>query len=119
MYFQDFPRRDHGPSQGSLTELGVSGKEAQETLDRAGITINKNAIPYDTKGPSVTSGIRIGTPALTTRGMKEPEMKRIGGIIAGVLRNLRDEKHLAEVRQEVRSLCERFPLYTERLRENR
>ncbi len=54
-----------------LTDLGITGKEAQETLDRTGITINKNAIPFDTKGPQVTSGIRIGTPALTTRGMKE------------------------------------------------
>jgi len=102
-----------------LTHLGISGKEAQETLDRAGITVNKNPIPYDTKSPQVTSGIRLGTPALTTRGMKETEMKQIGGIITDVLRNLHDENRLAEVRQEVGSLCERFPLYTERLRENR
>ncbi len=102
-----------------LTDLGITGKEAQETLDRTGITINKNAIPYDTKSPQVTSGIRIGTPALTTRGMKEAEMKQIGGIITEVLRNIHNEKRLAEVREEVGSLCERFPLYAERLRENR
>jgi len=102
-----------------LTDLGITGKEAQDTLDRAGITINRNAIPYDTKSPQVTSGIRIGTPALTTRGMKEAEMKQIAGIIAGVLRNIHDEKRLVEVRDEVRSLCHRFPLYSERIRENR
>jgi len=102
-----------------LTDLNITGKEAQETLDRTGITINKNRIPFDTKGAQVTSGIRVGTPALTTRGMKEPEMKRIAGFIATVLRNIRDERRLAEVREEVRSLCEQFPLYPERIRENR
>ncbi|MEW6333513.1 MAG: serine hydroxymethyltransferase [Thermodesulfobacteriota bacterium] len=102
-----------------LTELGVTGKEAQETLDRAGITINRNAIPYDRKSPQVTSGIRIGTPALTTRGMKEPQMKQIAGIITSVLRNMGSDRHLAEARAEVGALCERFPLYGERIRENR
>jgi glycine hydroxymethyltransferase len=102
-----------------LTDLGITGKEAQETLDRIGITINKNRIPFDPRGAQVTSGIRIGTPALTTRGMKEPEMKRIAGFFSAVLRNIRDERRLAEVREEVRSLCERFPLYPERIRENR
>jgi glycine hydroxymethyltransferase len=102
-----------------LTDLNITGKEAQETLDRTGITINKNRIPFDTKGAQVTSGIRIGTPALTTRGMKEPEMKRIAGFISTVLRNIREERRLAEVREEVRSLCEQFPLYPERIRENR
>jgi glycine hydroxymethyltransferase len=102
-----------------LTELGITGKQAQETLDRAGVTINRNAIPYDTKSPQVTSGIRIGTPALTTRGMKEPEMKQIAGIITGVLRDIHNERHLADVREEVGSLCQRFPLYKERIKENR
>jgi glycine hydroxymethyltransferase len=102
-----------------LTDLNITGKEAQETLDRTGITINKNRIPFDTKGAQVTSGIRVGTPALTTRGMKEPEMKRIAGFIATVLLNIRDERRLTEVREEVRSLCEQFPLYPERIRENR
>jgi glycine hydroxymethyltransferase len=102
-----------------LTETGITGKEAQETLDRTGITINKNAIPYDKKGPHVTSGIRIGTPAVTTRGMKEAEMKQIGGLITDVLKNIHNEKRLAEVREEVTSLCRRFPLYAERIHDNR
>jgi glycine hydroxymethyltransferase len=102
-----------------LTDLGITGKEAQETLDRTGITINKNRIPFDSKGAQVTSGIRIGTPALTTRGMKEMEMKRIAGFFSTVLRNIHDEKRLDEVREEVRSLCDQFPLYAERIRENR
>ncbi len=102
-----------------LTDWGLTGKEAQETLDRTGITINKNAIPFDTKGPHVTSGIRIGTPALTTRGMKEAEMRQIGGLIAHVLRDIRNEKRLAEVREEVTLLCGRFPLYAERIRDRR
>jgi glycine hydroxymethyltransferase len=102
-----------------LTDLAITGKEAQEILDRTGITINKNAIPFDTKGPHVTSGIRIGTPALTTRGMKEAEMRQIGGLITDVLKNIHHEKRLAEVREEVGNLCGRFPLYAERIRENR
>ncbi len=102
-----------------LTDWGLTGKEAQETLDRTGITINKNAIPFDTKGPHVTSGIRIGTPALTTRGMKEAEMRQIGGLIADVLRDIQNEKRLAEVREEVTLLCSRFPLYAERIRDRR
>ncbi|MHB8771279.1 MAG: serine hydroxymethyltransferase [Syntrophales bacterium] len=102
-----------------LTHLGISGKEAQETLDRTGITVNKNAIPYDTKGPSVTSGIRLGTPALTTRGMKEEQMRQIGALIAHVLKNIHDEKRLLEIREEVTRLCGQFPLYAERIRERR
>ena len=102
-----------------LTDLGVSGKEAQEILDQTGITINKNQIPFDTKGSQMTSGIRIGTPAVTTRGMKEAEMKLIAGFISEVLRHIHDEKRLKKVREEVKSLCGRFPLYPERIRENR
>ncbi|MCE5262587.1 MAG: serine hydroxymethyltransferase [Deltaproteobacteria bacterium] len=102
-----------------LTDLAISGKEAQEALDRTGITVNKNRIPFDTRGAQVTSGIRIGTPALTTRGMKEPEMTQIAGFISAVLKNIHDEKRLAAVREEVRLLCEQFPLYAERIRENR
>jgi glycine hydroxymethyltransferase len=102
-----------------LTAIGITGKEAQEILDRTGITINKNAIPFDTKSPRMTSGIRIGTPAVTTRGMKEAEMGQIAVFISDVLRNIHNETRLAEIRKEVKSLCERFPLYVERLRENR
>jgi len=102
-----------------LTDLGLTGKEAQEALDRTGITINKNTIPFDTKGPQLTSGIRIGTPAVTSRGMKGAEMIRISGFISEVLRNIHNEDRLGEVRQEVYSFCERFPLYPERIRENR
>ena len=99
-----------------LTPRGVSGKDAQETLDRAWITVNKNGIPFDTKGPMVTSGIRIGTPAVTTRGMKEPEMVRIAEFIDRVLSRAGDGAVEAEVRAQVQELTGRFPLYPERLR---
>ena len=98
-----------------LTEQGITGKEAQETLDRMGITVNKNGIPFDTKGPMITSGIRIGTPAVTTRGMEEEEMRAIGRLIAAALRHKDDEKQLGTLREEVRALCARFPLYASRL----
>ena len=94
-----------------LTPKGVTGKDAQETLDRAGITVNKNGIPFDTKGPMVTSGIRVGTPALTTRGMKEAEMILIARLIGDVLTHIDDEAKIQAVREEVRILCDKFPLY--------
>ncbi|MDD5171315.1 MAG: serine hydroxymethyltransferase [Syntrophales bacterium] len=94
-----------------LTPKGVTGKDAQETLDRAGITVNKNGIPFDTKGPMITSGIRIGTPALTTRGMKETEMILIARLIGEVLTNIHDETKIQAVREEVGILCNKFPLY--------
>ena len=99
-----------------LTGKGVTGKDAQEALDRAWITVNKNGIPFDTKGPMVTSGIRIGTPAVTTRGMGEPEMALIAGLIDKVLGKLGDAAMEAAVRTEVQALTSRFPLYPERLR---
>lgn len=98
-----------------LTAQGISGKDAQEALDRAGITVNKNGIPFDTRGPMITSGIRVGTPALTTRGMKEADMKRIAGLIAEVLGHIEDAGRIRDVRAEVASLCEKFPLYSERI----
>ncbi len=97
-----------------LTDKGISGKDAQETLDRTGITVNKNRIPFDTKSAQVTSGIRIGTPAVTTRGMKEEEMKTVALLISDVLKHARDEQRLLAIREEVRTLCQRFPLYSER-----
>jgi glycine hydroxymethyltransferase len=98
-----------------LTDKGISGKEAQETLDRTGITVNKNRIPFDTKSAAVTSGIRVGTPAVTTRGMKEEDMKTIALLISKVLKNLKDEKCLLEVKEAVKTLCDKYPLYYERI----
>ena len=92
----------------------VTGKQAEQNLERAGITVNKNAIPFDTNPPMTASGIRIGTPAVTTRGMKEPEMRRIGQWIAEVLHNLDDESVRKRVRSEVETLTEQFPLYENR-----
>jgi glycine hydroxymethyltransferase len=98
-----------------LSVKGVTGVDAQNALERAGITVNKNGIPFDTKGPQITSGIRIGTPAVTTRGMKEPQMKAIAGMIAETLASLNDEAKLREIRGQVQKLCDQFPLYRERL----
>lgn len=90
---------------------GINGKQAEQALDKAGITVNKNTIPFDENPPLTPSGIRIGTPALTTRGMKETEMEAIGEWIAEVLDNIGDENVQKKVRREVEELCERFPLY--------
>jgi glycine hydroxymethyltransferase len=92
----------------------ITGKQAEFALDRAGITVNKNAIPFDTNPPMTASGIRIGTPAVTSRGMKEPEMRRIGGWISEVLYALDDEAVQRRVRGEVEALTEQFPLYEHR-----
>ena len=93
-----------------LSELGMTGSLAQTALDRAGITVNKNAIPNDPQPPTKTSGIRIGTPAVTTRGMGEPEMRRIAAWIGQVLRNRKDEALAARVADEVRTMCADFPV---------
>lgn len=93
-----------------LREAGFSGKKAEAALGRAGITVNKNAIPFDTRKPAFTSGIRIGTPALTSRGMKEAEMEAVGGWMADVLADITDEARIASVREDVRGLCAKFPL---------
>src|SRR5262245_31103903 len=90
---------------------GINGKQAEQALDKAGITVNKNAIPFDQNPPLTPSGIRIGTPALTTRGMKEAEMDAIGDWIADVLERVDDENVQKRVKKEVETLCERFPLY--------
>ncbi|QPJ63399.1 MAG: serine hydroxymethyltransferase [Candidatus Nitronauta litoralis] len=96
-----------------LTEKGLTGKETEEALEQAGITVNKNTVPFETRSPFVTSGIRIGSAALTTRGMKEPEMKRIGEMILSVLEKKDDPAHLQSLRDKVRDLCDQFPLYQE------
>jgi glycine hydroxymethyltransferase len=95
---------------------GINGKQAEQALDKSGITVNKNAIPFDTNPPLTPSGIRIGTPALTTRGMKEAEMEAVGDWIADVLDSIDDENVHRRVKKEVEALCERFPLYPERSR---
>jgi glycine hydroxymethyltransferase len=90
---------------------GINGKQAERALDHSGITVNKNAIPFDQNPPLTPSGIRIGTPALTTRGMKESEMEAIAEWIADVLDHINDESVQKRVRRDVETLCEKFPLY--------
>jgi glycine hydroxymethyltransferase len=89
----------------------LTGKDAQIALDRAGITLNKNTVPDDPRSPFVTSGLRIGTPSVTTQGMAEPEMEQIAACIARVLRAPSDDGELASVREDVRTLCSKFPVY--------
>ena len=96
-----------------LLNMPYSGKDAEAALERARITLNKNTIPFDPTSPFITSGIRIGTPAVTTRGMKEKEMVQIANMIGSVLRNIDDENVIARVRDEVAELCRGFPLYPE------
>ncbi len=94
-----------------LTEIGITGKDAEDALGKAGITVNKNTIPRETRSPFVTSGIRLGTPALTTKGMKEGEMVTIGNWIADVLKDVTNEGRQTEIKGEIRRLCEKFPVY--------
>lgn len=94
-----------------LGSKGITGKQGEETLEKAGLTVNKNAIPFDQQSRFVTSGIRIGTPAVTTRGLKEQEMAQIGTWINEALENISDDNVLSRIRHEVRTLCERYPLY--------
>jgi glycine hydroxymethyltransferase len=93
-----------------LTPTGLTGLEAEEALDQAGITVNKNSIPFDQRSPRVTSGIRIGTPALTTRGMKEPEMETIAGLIHQALSATKDVARLQKLEAQVKDLCRSYPL---------
>ena len=95
-----------------MTPKGLTGKDAEEALSEAGITLNKNTIPFDTQKPFVTSGIRIGTPCVTTRGMKEPEMRQIADMIAGVLANPSSDAAKKETLARVKELTMRFPLHT-------
>ena len=98
-----------------LRETELTGKIAEETLEQAGITVNKNAIPFDPRPPAVTSGIRIGTPAVTTRGMKEKEIEIIADFIKEALNNPGSEKVLSRIKDDVRGLCSQFPVYRHRL----
>jgi len=94
-----------------LNNKDITGKEAEEILEAAGLTVNKNAIPFDTQSRFVTGGIRIGTPAVTSRGLKEKDMKQVAGWMNRAIMNRRDEQEIAKIRNEVRVLCERFPIY--------
>ena len=98
-----------------LRKSELTGKVAQEALDKARITVNKNAVPFDTRSPFVTSGIRLGTPAVTTRGMKEQEMEQIGALIVRALHHVADEEVLRSVAGTVGELCRKFPVYPRRL----
>ena len=94
-----------------LRNKNITGKKAQETLDKAHITLNKNAVPFDDKSPFVTSGIRVGVPAVTTRGMKEKDMESIVALIDKVLMDIDNEKTIESVKEEVKKLMQGFPLY--------
>ncbi len=94
-----------------LANKGITGKEAEEALDKAGITVNKNSIPYDERPPAITSGMRLGTLCVTTRGMGEAEMTGIAEIIDEVLRNNSDEAKIGSLRQRAGEICKRFPIY--------
>lgn len=98
-----------------LRDTEITGKLAEETLEKAGITVNKNAIPFDPRPPAIASGIRIGTPAVTTRGMKEREMELIVDLIYEALNNIDNEKVLSRIKEDVRELCGRFPIYRHKL----
>jgi glycine hydroxymethyltransferase len=102
-----------------VTPLGLTGASAEHALEQAGITCNKNAIPFDSKPPAVTSGIRLGTPALTTRGMGADEMKTVGNLILEVFKNPEDEANLSNIRKKVGELTASFPLYADRLSRSR
>jgi glycine hydroxymethyltransferase len=99
-----------------LSDRNITGKDAQEALDRAWITVNKNTVPFETRSPMVTSGVRIGSPAVTTRGMKEGEMAQIAALIDRVLANLGSGPAEAKVRADVQELTSRFPLYPDRVK---
>ena len=96
-----------------LNSKDTSGRDAEKALEFAGITVNKNMIPYDERSPAVTSGIRLGTPCVTTRGMGETEMSEIAGIIAAVIQNINDVNAIGNLSKRVRALCDAFPIYEE------
>ena len=95
-----------------LSKKGINGRHAENILGKAGIALNKNMVPFDNKSPFITSGIRIGTPAITTRGMGKVEMKKIVNWINQVILEPEDEKLFSEIRLEVNNLCSKFPIYS-------
>lgn len=95
----------------NLNKFNITGKDAEAAMSKAGIILNKNTIPFETRSPFITSGIRIGTPAATTRGMKEMEMVDIAGFIENVILNIGNDKALMEISSDVEQLCSRFPIY--------
>jgi len=96
-----------------LSNKGLSGKKAEKALEKAGMTVNKNMVPFDKKSPFVTSGIRIGTPAATSRGLKEDQMEIVAGLIDKAIKSYEDVDKLSQIKNEVRDLCSSFPLYPE------
>lgn len=95
----------------NLTSRGVTGKALETALDKAGITVNKNTVPFDTQSPFITSGVRIGTPAVTTRGFGSSEMEQIASWMDEVAKNVENDKVLSRIRAEVLDLCGKYPLY--------
>ena len=93
----------------------ITGKAAEEALDKAGITVNKNTVPFETRSPFVTSGVRVGTPAATSHGLKEAEMAQVAGFIADAVANIGNDEKLAAIKVQVNALMKRFPLYAHRL----
>jgi glycine hydroxymethyltransferase len=93
-----------------MTDLNITGKDAETVLGLSGMTVNKNAIPFETRSPRITSGIRIGTPAVTSRGFQEPEMARIAEMMVNVLRDPDNQSLIGRTRKQVRELCEAFPI---------
>lgn len=100
----------------NFTGTDITGKAAEEALDKAGITVNKNTVPFETRSPFVTSGVRIGTPAATSHGLKETEMAAVAGFIADAIANMGDEEKLLQIKASVNALMRRFPLYANRLK---
>jgi glycine hydroxymethyltransferase len=96
-----------------LTNKDITGKQAEKSLELAGITVNKNMVPFDQRSPFITSGIRVGTPALTTRGMKEKEMEKIADIINTAIQHFDDENKLEQLKANVKGLASGFPLFAE------
>jgi glycine hydroxymethyltransferase len=95
-----------------LSSKDLTGKDVEKALDEAGITVNKNTVPFDTKSPFVTSGIRLGSPALTTRGFKEDDFKKVAAWIVAAIESMDNETRLSQIRGEVRTFARQFPLFT-------